>query len=118
MAGRACKTARSRAEPGNENGDDMPRPKCRCCLRRKSLSAIGLCDDCATCLHCEKQPAVTELGLCRRCHDTEQIRNLYERRPHWTPAWEMHLRRKTREVQRELRKRRRLHTLEIDAPEG
>jgi hypothetical protein len=96
----------------------MPRTICRCCQRRKSVNAIGLCDDCAICLHCEKQPAVTDLGLCQRCHDRECIRNLYERRDHWTPAWEMHLRRLTRHIQRELKKRRRLRTLEIDSSAG
>ena len=91
---------------------------CRCCRRRRDVNARGLCDACAVCLHCERRPAVTDLGLCPRCDGEPSVRELYRRGHHWTPAWEMHLRRKTRQIQRELRRQRRRHPLEIDAPEG
>ena len=81
-------------------------PRCRCCLRRKQLNAHRLCGDCAVCLHCEKHDAVTELGLCESCHETPHICDLYRRSQHWTPEWEMHLRRKTAEVQEKLRRLR------------
>src|SRR5437588_63667 len=45
------------------------------------------------CLHCERQPAGTGLGLCQPCHAVKGIRVLYLRRRGWTPAWEAHLRR-------------------------
>ena len=83
-------------------------PRCRCCRRKKGLNAHRLCQDCAVCLHCERREAVSELGLCQQCHETPKVCALYQRGPHWTPQWEMHLRRKTAEVQRQLRRRRRL----------
>jgi hypothetical protein len=46
---------------------------------------------------------VTRRGLCERCHRCRPIRALYRRRHGWTPEWEMHLRRKTAEVQALLR---------------
>jgi hypothetical protein len=45
------------------------------------------------CIHCEQRPSVTELGLCAVCDAAENIRVLYTRRRHWTPQWELHLRR-------------------------
>ena len=43
------------------------------------------------CLHCERQSATTELGLCRDCGAIEGVAVLYERRRGWTPEWERHL---------------------------
>jgi hypothetical protein len=55
------------------------------------------------CLHCERAPAASRLGLCRACHAVRGIRLLYlRRRRDWTPAWEMHLRRLTRRARLEL----------------
>jgi hypothetical protein len=48
------------------------------------------------CLHCERRPAVTDLGLCTSCHGRRHIRTLYLRRRHWTPEHEANLRRLTR----------------------
>jgi hypothetical protein len=36
------------------------------------------------CLHCERQPPVTALGLCANCHARPRIRHLYYRRRDWT----------------------------------
>jgi hypothetical protein len=84
----------------------MPRGRpCRCCCRRRWLNEHGLCPDCAICLHCEKNPAVSSRGLCQLCHEEPSIRVLYRRSNHWTPEWELHLRRKTAEIQAELRRR-------------
>ncbi len=48
------------------------------------------------CLHCERRPAGTRLGLCLACHAVSGIRMLYRtRRRGWTPQWEAHLRRLT-----------------------
>jgi len=66
-----------------------------------------LCGDCAVCLHCESREAVTRLGLCEECHADSLVRKLYRRSHHWSPEWELHLRRKTAEVQRELGRQRR-----------
>ena len=84
------------------------RRTCLCCRRRRWLNKHHLCPECAVCLHCEKCPSVNALGLCESCHAHEAIRTLYERREHWTPEWELHLRRKTAEVQRELKRQARL----------
>lgn len=81
---------------------------CRCCCRSGALNEHELCPDCATCLHCEQRPAVTELGLCACCDAEACVKDLYRRGHHWTPAWELHLRRVTARVQRQLRRRRRL----------
>lgn len=43
------------------------------------------------CLHCERQPATTELGLCADCGSVEGVAVLYERRRGWTLEWERHL---------------------------
>ncbi len=89
----------------------MPRARlCVCCLRKGQLNDHRFCPDCAVCLHCEKRPSVHALGLCEHCHDTPGVQVLYLRRRGWTPEWELHLRAKTAEVQRELKrhKRRRL----------
>lgn len=78
--------------------------RCICCERRKRrLNEFNLCPDCSVCLHCEQRPAETELALCRRCHDKPHIGELYRRSHHWTPDWELHLRRKTAEMQAQLR---------------
>jgi hypothetical protein len=81
---------------------------CRCCCRLRQVNQHGLCSECAICLHCEGRPAVTELGLCEQCDGDPHIQDLYRRGPHWTPEWEMHLRKKTAEVQRHLQRRRRV----------
>jgi hypothetical protein len=79
---------------------------CRCCRRRRGrLNECGLCRDCEVCLHCERRPAVGELGLCDRCLARPCIVTLYRRGANWSPEWEMHLRRKTAEVQGNIRKR-------------
>ena len=80
---------------------------CKCCRRLQHLNERQLCDDCSVCLHCEKAPAVCKLGLCERCGSRENIRELYRRSSHWSPEWEMHLRRKTAKVQRVLRRLRK-----------
>lgn len=49
--------------------------------------------DTPVCLHCDKAPPRTSLGLCERCFARRAIRRLYVRRRDWTPAWEAHLRR-------------------------
>jgi hypothetical protein len=56
----------------------------------------------ATCLHCEKRPAATGLGLCPRCHAVNGIRVLYLKRRGWTPEWEAHLRRLTERARQRL----------------
>jgi hypothetical protein len=77
---------------------------CRCCRREGALNERRLCPECAVCLHCERRPSVSARGLCRRCHGCRDIRALYRRSHQWTPAWELHLRRKTAEVQAALRR--------------
>lgn len=47
------------------------------------------------CLHCERRPRETGLGLCAACNSVEGIHRLYVRRRGWTLEWEMHLRRLT-----------------------
>jgi hypothetical protein len=32
------------------------------------------------CIHCERRPAVTVLGLCDRCHGLKRVRRLYRPR--------------------------------------
>ena len=76
---------------------------CKCCRRMRVRNERELCRDCAVCLHCESASAVCELGLCEQCGGQECIRELYRRGYHWSPEWEMHLRRKTAEMQRLLR---------------
>jgi hypothetical protein len=85
----------------------MPRARlCICCRRKGQLNERRFCPDCAICLHCEKRPSAHALGLCERCHDTPGVRVLYLRRRGWTPEWELHLRAKTAEVQRALKRHR------------
>ena len=87
----------------------MPRARlCPCCRRKGPLNEGGFCAECAVCLHCERRPSAHALGLCERCHAAPGVRVLYVRRRGWTTEWELHLRRKTAEVQRELRRSRRL----------
>ena len=45
------------------------------------------------CLHCERRPRATPLGLCAACDAVPNVRVLYARRRGWTPRWEAHLRR-------------------------
>jgi hypothetical protein len=47
------------------------------------------------CLHCEKRPPASRLGLCLVCGAIKGIRRLYVKRRGWTPQWEAHLRRLT-----------------------
>lgn len=54
------------------------------------------------CLHCERRPPVSALGLCAECRSVRGIRQLYVRRRGWTPAWEAHLRRLTERAKRRL----------------
>jgi hypothetical protein len=55
------------------------------------------------CLHCERHPAGTHLGLCLACHAVSGIRLLYSTRRHgWTPEWEAHLRRLTERARNRL----------------
>jgi hypothetical protein len=65
----------------------------------------------SVCLHCERRPPTTALGLCAACHARRSIRILYVRRSDWTPQWEAHLRRLTE------RARRRLPLFETDPSE-
>jgi hypothetical protein len=74
----------------------------------RPVNQHDLCSECSICLYCEGRPALTELGLCEQCDGEEWIRVLYRRGYHWTPEWEMHLRKKTAEVQRQLQRRRRI----------
>ena len=67
-------------------------------------SIVGLC------LHCEKRPRASLLGLCGQCHARDTIRPLYLRRRGWTPQWESHLRRLTE------RARLRLPLFDDDPP--
>jgi hypothetical protein len=53
------------------------------------------------CLHCEREPAVTKVGLCSRCDAVAGIRRLYIRRLDWTPEREARI--------LELTRRARLH---------
>jgi hypothetical protein len=64
----------------------------------------------ALCLHCERRPSTSSLGLCSHCHARDTIRPLYVRRAGWTPRWEAHLRRLTQ------RARRRLPLFQDDPP--
>ena len=43
------------------------------------------------CLHCDREPATTELSLCVGCNAIEGVAGLYERRRGWSPEWERHL---------------------------
>ena len=54
------------------------------------------------CLHCERRPSATALGLCSVCHAVKGIRVLYLRRRGWTPEWELHLRRLTERAKQRL----------------
>jgi hypothetical protein len=54
------------------------------------------------CLHCERNRALTDKGLCDRCHRQDGIRELYLRRRGWTPQWEAHLIHLTRRAQSRL----------------
>jgi hypothetical protein len=47
------------------------------------------------CLHCERRPPATGLGLCAACNAVKGVPRLYVHRRGWTPAWEEHLRRLT-----------------------
>ncbi len=86
----------------------MPRKRiCLCCERRGSLNEHDLCPECAVCLHCEKQPSVDPLGLCEQCVAAPGVQEVYTRRRGWTTEWELHLRRKTAEVQAALRRESR-----------
>lgn len=54
------------------------------------------------CLHCEREPAATGLGLCPKCNAIGGVPCLYvprKDRPWW---WESHLRRLTRRASLEL----------------
>jgi hypothetical protein len=64
----------------------------------------------ALCVHCERRPSTSSLGLCSQCHARDTIRPLYFRRNGWTPLWEAHLRRLTH------RARQRLPLFEHDPP--
>jgi hypothetical protein len=55
-----------------------------------------------TCLHCERRPQATGLGLCADCYAVRTIRLLYIRRRGWTPEWEAHLRRLTERARQQL----------------
>ncbi len=79
-----------------------PAEICKCCQRPGMLNSHRLCGDCAVCLHCERRAAVSGLGLCRKCHRQRWVRQLYRRSYQWSSEWEMHLRRKTTEVQERL----------------
>ena len=54
------------------------------------------------CLHCERRPTVTDLGLCSTCHSIKGVRVLYLRRRGWTPEWEAHLRQLTERAKQHL----------------
>jgi hypothetical protein len=54
------------------------------------------------CQHCERQPAVTVLGLCAVCDRTRNIRLLYLPHVGSTPQWEAHLRRLAERARRGL----------------
>jgi hypothetical protein len=54
------------------------------------------------CLHCERRPVVSGLGLCGSCHARQSIRRLYVKRRGWTPDWELHLRRLTERARNRL----------------
>jgi hypothetical protein len=56
-----------------------------------------------SCLHCNQTGPLTELGLCVECAASPRWVLLYSRRkPRWTPAWEMHLRRMAERVRLKL----------------
>src|SRR4051812_29037669 len=79
---------------------------CICCQRRAGrVNSLGFCGGCATCLHCEMHPSVSELGLCQRCEGMHCVANLYIRRPGWSPEWEQHLRALTWLHQEEMKRR-------------
>jgi hypothetical protein len=61
-----------------------------------------MCPVAAFCLHCERRPSTSILGLCSRCHARDTIRPLYVRRRGWTPGWELHLRRLTQRARQHL----------------
>jgi hypothetical protein len=54
------------------------------------------------CLHCERRPSRTGLGLCLACHASEGTRALYVRKRDRPPEWERHLRRLTARAQARL----------------
>ena len=56
----------------------------------------------ATCLHCEKAPAVSRFGLCEGCRSQRGIYRLYVRRRGWTPEFEAHLMRLRRRAEQKL----------------
>ena len=54
------------------------------------------------CLHCERRPRGSGLGLCASCNAKKNIRILYVRRRGWTPQWEINLRRLTERARQRL----------------
>ena len=54
------------------------------------------------CLHCERRPRGSGLGLCKHCSRKQTIRILYVRRRGWTPQWEAHLCRLTERARQRL----------------
>jgi hypothetical protein len=44
-----------------------------------------------TCLHCEREPALTEYGLCETCNQVKALRRVYRVGRGGTPEWEAHL---------------------------
>ncbi len=54
------------------------------------------------CLHCERRPRGSGLGLCAPCNAKKTFRILYVRRRGWTPQWEAHLRRLTERARQRL----------------
>ena len=89
---------------------------CKCCLLVPGpLNDLGLCEECAICLHCEKEPSINSLGLCQKCYSMNRIRILYKRTRAWTPEWEQHLRCLTRIHQQEMK---RLYQGKDDEPES
>jgi hypothetical protein len=43
------------------------------------------------CLHCERAPQANAYRLCERCVTFKGLRNIYKKRPGWTPAWDAHV---------------------------
>ena len=54
------------------------------------------------CLHCERRPRASALGLCAECRAVRGIRRLYVRRRGWSESWEAHLLRLTERAQQRL----------------
>jgi hypothetical protein len=54
------------------------------------------------CLHCERRPRRSGLGLCARCNARGAVRLLYVRHRGWTPQWEAHIRRLTQRARQGL----------------